>query len=308
MSNRLCRECKFNYAAICFNRPHDVRLSSAILRYLRHFLHIVCLDVFIFTAYFNLHDIQCEQRLEKTRSEARTPESSRRAQSSSRARSRAVVSLRRLLRCERSHSGQIRDAPPRPRRWRIQGRSRSVVWGVSPDLLSGGGGVRARWITRPHAEAARTERRAQAQLQCDGLHREAHRRRWTSSRSCIGRATRNRTRHLCSPPQHRTRNSAQKKTVNPALAGASPARATVAAYEALRTAVIDGAPRPEGVAALRYHGMLHGLPMLAETAATQSTPAPGHEPVAYPLQADGEFVRLIASLVLHTHSELVHVY
>lgn len=308
MSNKLCRVCKFNYAAISFDRHRDMRFCSTIYRDTRHFLHIVCLDVLIYTAYFSLHSIQCEQRLEETRSEARTPESSWRAQSSSRARSRAVVSLRRLLRCERSHSGQIRDAPPRPRRWRIQGRSRSAVWGVSPDLLSGGGGVRARWITRPHAEAARTERRAQAQHQCDGLHREAHRRRWTSSRSSIGRTTRNRTRHLCSPPQHRTRNSAQKKTVNPALADASPARATVAAYEALRIAVIDGAPRPEGVAALRYHGMLHGLPMLAETAATQSTPAPGHEPVAYPLQADGEFVRLLASLVLHTHSELVHVY
>jgi hypothetical protein len=72
--------------------------------------------------------------------------------------------------------------------------------------------------------------------------------------------------------------------------------------------VIDGTPRPEGAAALRYHGMLHGLPMLVETATTRNAHAPGHEPVAHPLQPNGEFVRLLASLLLHTHSEFVHVY
>ena len=155
MSNKLCRECKLNYVATCFNRCRDVRhISAGTWRYTSSPAHRFVLTFFIYTAYFNLHHIQCEQRLEETRSEARTPESSWRAQSSSRARSRAVVSLRRILRCERSHSGQIRDAPPRPRRWRIQGRGRSAVWGVSPDVLSGGGGVRARWITRAHAESS----------------------------------------------------------------------------------------------------------------------------------------------------------
>lgn len=86
------------------------------------------------------------------------------------------------------------------------------------------------------------------------------------------------------------------------------AQAAVAAYEALRTTVIEGTPRPEGAAALRYHGMLHGLPLLIETATARSTHSPGHESVAHSLQPNGEFVRLLANLVLRTHSELVHVY
>lgn len=86
------------------------------------------------------------------------------------------------------------------------------------------------------------------------------------------------------------------------------AQAAVAAYEALRTTVIEGTPRPEGAAALRYHGMLHGLPLLIETATARSAHSPGHESVAHSLQPNGEFVRLLANLVLRTHSELVHVY
>ncbi|CAM2197945.1 conserved protein of unknown function [Paraburkholderia kururiensis] len=72
--------------------------------------------------------------------------------------------------------------------------------------------------------------------------------------------------------------------------------------------MIEGTPRPEGAAALRYHGMLHGLPLLIETATTRNTHSPGHESVAHSLQPNGEFVRLLANLVLRTHSELVHVY
>lgn len=72
--------------------------------------------------------------------------------------------------------------------------------------------------------------------------------------------------------------------------------------------MIHGTPRPEGAAALRYHGMLHGLPLLIKTATTRSDRVHRHEPAAHPLQPSGEFVRLLASLVLRTHSELAHVY
>ena len=82
----------------------------------------------------------------------------------------------------------------------------------------------------------------------------------------------------------------------------------IAAYETLRTVVIGGTPRPEGAATLRYHGMLHGLPMLIETVTAKTAYSPRHEPVVHSLQPDGEFVRLLANLVLRTHSELAHVY
>lgn len=72
--------------------------------------------------------------------------------------------------------------------------------------------------------------------------------------------------------------------------------------------MIDGSPRPEGATALRYHGMLHGLPMLTETAVVKSTLLPQHEFTVHPVQRDDEFVRVLANLVLRTHSELTHVY
>ncbi|MGF6483069.1 hypothetical protein QFZ91_005296 [Paraburkholderia sp. JPY419] len=71
---------------------------------------------------------------------------------------------------------------------------------------------------------------------------------------------------------------------------------------------MDGIQRPVGVSALRYHGLLHGLPLLVETPTTRSVDSPGHGPDAHTLQPDSEFVRLLANLVLRTHSELVHVY
>lgn len=81
------------------------------------------------------------------------------------------------------------------------------------------------------------------------------------------------------------------------------------AYEALRDAVIEGAPCPEGMAAIRYHGMLHGLSMLAMTApATSDAPESRKEERMGALPANDELVRLLANLVLRTHSELAHVY
>ncbi len=84
-------------------------------------------------------------------------------------------------------------------------------------------------------------------------------------------------------------------------------QASVAAYETLRRAVIDGTGHIEGVAALRYHGMLKGLFMLAHAEVPRNISAPHREPAMGP-QPAGEFVHLLANLVLHTHSELTHVY
>jgi hypothetical protein len=81
-----------------------------------------------------------------------------------------------------------------------------------------------------------------------------------------------------------------------------------AAYEALRDALIEGAPCPEGTAAIRYHGMLHGLPMLVMAPATRDAPSSRGEERVDALPASDELVRLLANFVLRTHSELAHVY
>jgi len=63
----------------------------------------------------------------------------------------------------------------------------------------------------------------------------------------------------------------------------------------------------EGVAALRYHGMLKGLSMLERAEEPRNIPVPHRESAMAP-QPASEFVHMLANLVLRTHSELTHVY
>ena len=85
-------------------------------------------------------------------------------------------------------------------------------------------------------------------------------------------------------------------------------QASIAAYETLRNAVRDGLPGREGSAAIRFHGMLHGLHMLIQTAAPQDGHPPRDLAAADSLPTGNEFIRQLANLVLRTHSELAHVY
>lgn len=79
-------------------------------------------------------------------------------------------------------------------------------------------------------------------------------------------------------------------------------------YETLRTDFIEGRARCDGIAALRFHGMLQGLVILLKAPAMPAAPPPSpHFPLSPSLRRDSEFVRLLANLVLLTHSELTHV-
>lgn len=90
--------------------------------------------------------------------------------------------------------------------------------------------------------------------------------------------------------------------------GRSLTLALTVAYEALRNAVIDGTQRPEGTAALRYHGMLRGLSVLLPSTTVIEAASPHSAQPPDTLPGGDEFVRLLANLVLRTHSELTHVY
>jgi len=85
-------------------------------------------------------------------------------------------------------------------------------------------------------------------------------------------------------------------------------QAPTTAYESLRAAVLDGLPHREGFAAIRFHGMLHGLRMFVQTAAPQDGRPSRDLAVAGSLPTGNEFIRQLANLVLRTHSELAHVY
>lgn len=78
-------------------------------------------------------------------------------------------------------------------------------------------------------------------------------------------------------------------------------------YETLRTAVLAGQPGPEGCAALRFHGMVGGLAtLLRATSPALPTRTAGPLPMVAP--RDPQLVRLLANLVLATHTEVTHVY
>jgi hypothetical protein len=78
-----------------------------------------------------------------------------------------------------------------------------------------------------------------------------------------------------------------------------------ATYEDLRADVLAARPCAEGRAALRYHGMLQGLAILLRPVVM--LPSTARAPASAPLPLDNGLVRLLANLVLHTHSELTHV-
>lgn len=81
----------------------------------------------------------------------------------------------------------------------------------------------------------------------------------------------------------------------------------VATYERLRTDVLLGRARPEGLGAVIYHGLLDGVALLcsstdcgASRASLLSTPRPS--------VPDRELLRLLTNMVLQTQSEVMHVY
>lgn len=75
----------------------------------------------------------------------------------------------------------------------------------------------------------------------------------------------------------------------------------------MRADVLSGRGRPEGLVALRFHGMVQGLALLLKGAAQPVAPTAQIESVK-PIQRDSELIRVLANIVLRTHSELAHVY
>lgn len=80
------------------------------------------------------------------------------------------------------------------------------------------------------------------------------------------------------------------------------------AYERLRAAVLRAQGRPEGLAAVTYHGLLGGLKVICAMAAPAATslPAPAAAPGAASA-TDPALVRLLANMVLFYQQEVSHV-
>lgn len=83
--------------------------------------------------------------------------------------------------------------------------------------------------------------------------------------------------------------------------------AALSLYESLRSSVLNGSARPEGIGAIVYHGLLHGLLLLS-----QAPPEPVVPLAAFPslpnVRSDPVFLHLLANMVLRAHEGVTHVY
>lgn len=81
-------------------------------------------------------------------------------------------------------------------------------------------------------------------------------------------------------------------------------------YESIRQGVLEFTPGIDGVAAIRYHGMLAGLATLGPTApdAFLAQEATNWKPLPAVHAASDEFVHTLANLVLLAQPEHHHVY
>jgi hypothetical protein len=79
------------------------------------------------------------------------------------------------------------------------------------------------------------------------------------------------------------------------------------AYEHLRDAVLRAQPRPEGLAAMAYHGMFAALNLICAVATPATAPLPIPGVAAAPAQFDPALVRLMANMVLFQQQEVRHV-
>ncbi len=78
-------------------------------------------------------------------------------------------------------------------------------------------------------------------------------------------------------------------------------------YETLRSEVLRGHARPEGLGAIVYHGLVHGLSLLSRTLPEPATPAA--TALSLPnVRTDPTFLHLLANMVLRTHAGVTHVY
>ena len=82
------------------------------------------------------------------------------------------------------------------------------------------------------------------------------------------------------------------------------------AYEHLRGAVLRAQARPEGLAAMAYHGMLGGLKVICATGApaAKALSVPAVTPAAAaPSLINPALIRLLANMVLFHQEEASHV-
>ena len=84
--------------------------------------------------------------------------------------------------------------------------------------------------------------------------------------------------------------------------------AALLTYEQLRAEALDAQVRPDGLAAMVYHGMIRGLAVILTEPAPEARSSPSQVPAPEGISLDRELLRLIANMVLQSQAEVMHVY
>jgi len=302
-SSKLRRICKIINAAeprrYLLSFDQNGHICAIKYAYVRHkVLYFV-----IVAAYINLHIGSSRYAFAASQPQSPAPQADRWPEPPPRACSCSVVPRRWILRLPRFGAGQVRDAATSAHRRSREDRGRFSFWCIAADVLSSGSGLCPGRLERTAAEVARSEGCTQAHARSHAVYRSAADRRRAARGSGPGSTDRDRTGCLGPPPQYRTRPGAQKKTI---ITAAALPPAAVSLYETLRSDVLRGAARPDGLGAVIYHGMLQGLVMLM-SGPSAPTPWQPHMASAPNVRGDRGLVRLLANMVLQTHLEVKHV-
>ncbi len=78
-------------------------------------------------------------------------------------------------------------------------------------------------------------------------------------------------------------------------------------YESLRAEVVNGRARPDGLGAVVFHGLVHGMSLLAGSMRT-GTSTTTRTSTSIVVNRNPELLRVLANMVLQTQSEVKHVY
>src|SRR5215510_8476577 len=170
-----------------------------------------------------------------------------------------ALSRAQLLRPPRLGAGQVRDAAPGARRWRLDQPLGRGVRPVTSFLLSGRGGLRTVRPGRARAAQARTAGRAQAHPGGARRHCRGQSDRPFVEAGGIGAAAQAAARRLAAPTQHRAWAGAAKKIAVSATAESGPHVVDLERhYEALRNQALNPAgqtPLSGGLTVLLHEGV-----------------------------------------------------
>jgi len=303
-SSKLRRMCKILNAGASWQPPLPQETNLQLKAFISALIRYKGLYTSIAAAYITLHLGSSRYAFAAFQPQSSAAQAGRWPEPPPRTCPRTLVPRRWILRFPRFGAGQVRDAAAGAHRGCREDRGRRSIRRIAADVLSSRSRLCASGIKRTAAQVARSEGCAQAHARSHAVYRSATDRRRPARSSRLGSTDRDRTGGLGPPPQHRTRSGAQKKTV--ATAAALPL-AAISLYETLRSDVLRGAARPDGLGAVVFHGMLRGLALLMSVPPEPPTSHPQTAPISN-VRGDRGLVRLLANMVLQTHLEVKHVF